>query len=59
MYCCVEAEMVELYTLPRDGESEEPEIDYDYARGRDESAIDFSDDNTTVLEDSDEDSYTY
>ncbi len=57
--CCVEGEMVELYTLPRYEACEESEHAIDYAQGCDESEIDFSDDNSTVLEDSDEDSYTY
>lgn len=57
--CCVDSRMVELYTLPRDEVSEVSESEIDCARGCDESAIDFSDDNATVLEDSDEYSYTY
>lgn len=59
VYCCVEGEMVELYTLPREVESDVSEPEIDYAQGCDESAINFRDDNSTVLEDVDEDSYTY
>lgn len=57
--CCVDGRMVELYTLPHDEVREVSEPEIDYTRGCDESAIDFSNENNAVCEQTEEDSYTY